>query len=222
MGESNRLDLTDVRPGADRVQSRDASYESGGAKGHEVAEYRVSVSKRVWVAFGILAVLVLAATVGMVLARGELSGVRDALRKAETRAGEAERKLQDALADKQVMMRELAVQGTLVEKSGQSEEKRAAAEKRAASLVSEVETLKAQLAKAKKSEGDSDKLRTELEAVKSELGVTLVKLAEAQAELQRLRSTSTQPYSQQPYSQELPYGPGPGPVNPQILTPPGR
>lgn len=218
MSDSSRLDLANVRPGAERGGGSDGTR---GPTGREVAEYRVSVSRRVWLVFGVLAILVLAASAGMVLARGELSGVQDALRKAELRAQEAERKLKDAIADKEVMMRELAVQGTLVEKSGKSEERRAAAEKRAAELEAEVESLKAQLAKAKKPDGDADRLRTELEAVKSELGVTLVRLAEAQAELQRLRSGAPRPY-RQPYSQELPYGPGPGPVNPQILGPPIR
>lgn len=217
MGDSNRLDLANVRPGDDR--RGDDRRGGGGASGAEVAEYRVSVSRRVWVGFAFLAALVLLACAGMVLARGELAGVREALKRAEARAAEADRKLREALADKQHLMSELAVQGSLAEKSMQGEERRAAAEKRAAALTAEVKELKGQLERARKGEGDADKLRTELEAVKSELGVTLVKLAEAQAELQRLRA-SREPYSQ-PYGQNLPYGPGPG-ANPQILAPPVR
>lgn len=221
MNDSRKLDLGDVRPGADRQgATRGGGGGNGNRTGREVEVYRVSVSRRVWVAFAILSVIVLLASIGMVMARGELSGVKVALQRAEARAAEADRKLQDALADKQTLMSELAVQGTLAEKSVQGEEKRAAAEKRSAALAAEVKELKGQLAQVRKGEGASDKLRTELEAVKAELGVTLVKLAEAQAELQRMRGVNqpfnnSQPFNNPPPGErDLPYGPGPQPYYP--------
>ncbi len=170
--------------------------------------YRASLSKRVWAGLAVLTGLLIFAGVGLIQARGELASAMTALRQTQAKAGETEVLLKSALADKQDIMKELAVQGTLIAQSSRDEEKARSelaalssgaetADKRAVALAAEVADLKARVAQAAKAKAVAEsalgKIRSEVTTLRAALAGTRVRLENSQAEVNRLRAKA-EPY----------------------------
>lgn len=172
------------------------------------AESRVSVSLRIWAALAILTALLIYTGIGMFQARGELEKTNAALRQAEGKAKEIDLVLkhtldqkEQALADKQLLMKELSAQGNRLAEFSQGEEKAKsalavaftsmeAADKRIAALTREVADLKKSLAAARKGRS---KLKAEVSVLKTDLGAMRTELENTQTELQQSRAAA-EPY----------------------------
>ena len=177
---------------------------------------QAALSKRIWVLLIVMAGLLIYASYGMITARGQLEGVTSALQKSQTRAKENELKLRDALAgkeqalaDKQEILKEISAQGQRIAQSTQGEEKARAAlaavstgaetaEKNIAARDREIADLKARLKRTRnamrKIEGSLIKLKTEIATLKTELKFARTTQESALAELERLR-VAAEPYS---------------------------
>ncbi|MHA1164901.1 MAG: hypothetical protein ACTSP0_04875 [Alphaproteobacteria bacterium] len=177
---------------------------------------QAALSKRIWVILTVLAGLLIYTGIGMITAQGQLDGVTSALQRAETRAKETGLKLIDALADKeqaladkQEILREISAQGQRIAESTQGEEKARAAlaavssgaetaEKNIAARDREIADLKARLARSRtalrKADGARSKLMAEVAALKAELRFARTTQENTLAELERLRAAA-EPYS---------------------------
>lgn len=164
----------------------------------------MAVSARIWIVLAVLAGLLVAAGTGLVISRGKLAKARDALGQAQTKMRETDLMLKNALADKELVIKELSAQGSLIAQTSRGEEKARSAlaalssdaqsaEKRIAALNSEVKTLKARLAKARKAAGAARRLKEDITALTLELEQTRGALDKTRSELDRLKA-ATEPY----------------------------
>lgn len=171
-------------------------------------EPRVSLSLLIWVILAILSGLLIITGFGMFQARGALEKTSAALMRAEGKAKETELALKhaldqkkQALADKRQVILELSKQGNRLAEFSQGAEKAKsalavaftgseAAEKRIAELTREVADLKKSLAAAR---GGRNKLKAEISALKTDLGILRMQLDNTEAELQRSRAAA-EPY----------------------------
>ena len=165
---------------------------------------RVAISNRIWVALGVLAMLFIFAGVGLFMARGELAGVKSALRQAEGRAKESELRLKDALDDKQQVIRELAAQGNRLAEFSREEEKARSAltavssdaeatQKLLADLKSRIAKSQRQVQALRKENAELATVKAEMAVLKGELNKARARLEQAETELQRLQSDA-EPY----------------------------
>jgi len=175
------------------------------------------LSKRIWAILIVMTGLLVFTGISMITAKGRLEGITSALQRAQTKAKDSEMKLIDALADKeqamadkQEILREVSAQGQRIAESTQGEEKARAAlaavstgaqtaEKNIAARDREIADLKQRLIrtrnKLRKSEGALNNLRTEIATVKTELRFLRTTQESAMAELKRLKAEA-EPYSQ--------------------------
>ena len=165
----------------------------------------VGVSRRIWVAFVLLGGLLVYTGFGMFTSRSEL-------RELQTRATEAELKLEAAVAankqaqaDKEQVIKELAEQGKRLAEFSRGEEQAksalAAASSGAEEAEKELAKLKAQLSKAQKqarsgrrAQAQLKKLKEEVLALQTALDGTRAELEAVQFELEKVRA---EPYSPQ-------------------------
>lgn len=188
--------------------------------------YRVSVSMRVWLALGVLVALLIYTSISMFLARSELNEAKASLAAAEAKVKENDLMLKNALADKEQVMKELAVQGSLIAQSSRGEEKARSelatltesaeeAQQRAAALAKQVKSLKAQLATARKRNAAVAGIREDSENMKTAIADLRARLQSALTEIERLRPLA------EPYGQTSPpVAPLPLPAEPVPAAPP--
>lgn len=169
-----------------------------------VEHYRVAVSARIWIVLAVLAGLLVASGTGLFISRAKLAKARANLAQAQLKIRESDLMLKNALADKELVMKELASQGSIIAQSSRGEEQARAklaaissdaesAEKRIAALTAEVKALKARLAKTRKAAGSVRQLKEDVTALTLELEQTRGALEQTRSELDRLRAT-TEPY----------------------------
>lgn len=178
---------------------------------------RAALSKRIWAILIVMIGLLIFTGISMITAKSQLEGITSALQHAQTKAKDSELKLMDALADKeqamadkQEILREISAQGQRIAESTQGEEKAKAAlavvssgaqtaEKNIAVRDREIADLKGRLTrthnKLRKAEGALNNLRTEIATVKTELRFMRTTQESAVAELERLKAEA-EPYSQ--------------------------
>jgi len=174
---------------------------------------RAALSKRIWVILSVLTGLLIYTGIGMVTARGQLDDVTSALQQAEARAKETGLKLTDALADKdqaladkQEILKEISAQGQRIAASSQAEEKARAAlatasfgaqtaEKNIAARDREIADLKTRLSQARTASRKAASLKAEVKTLKEALREARSVQDNTMAEVERLRAVA-EPYSQ--------------------------
>lgn len=156
----------------------------------------VGISRRIWVSFAVLTLLLFATAIGLFMAWGERSGLREALEQThlklkETRislehAREAEKQ---ALADKELLVKELSAQGTTLAEISRGEEQVKSQLEKVSSGQKSAEKIIANLKKKlEQAENDVTALTAQLEIARGEL--------EAVREEMRQLKRQTEPYSQ--------------------------
>jgi uncharacterized coiled-coil protein SlyX len=168
----------------------------------------VGVSKRIWFLFAVL-VLMLAGTGFLYFrAQGALDATRAALGEARAKTKELEIVLshaveakEQATADKELLVKELRVQGSELAEYSRGEEK-ARSEAAQASTGIEAAEKRSSSLEAKLAEAEKD-----ITALTAELEVTRAELKQAREQLEHLRATSA-PYATPPQepSSRAPYG----------------
>lgn len=153
---------------------------------------RVAISTRIWAAFGVLTLLLVVTGVGLFMTRGELAGVSSALRQAESRAKESAMRLNDALEDKQQVIKELSAQGNRLAEFSRGEEKAISAltavSTGAEATQKRLGELKARLAKSQRQVRALRRENAALGTVKAELVVLTGELEETRARLEQTRA----------------------------------
>lgn len=155
----------------------------------------VGVSRRIWIALAALIFVIGFTGFGMMRANNELDEARAALREARSQAKENSLALkhalaekEQALADKQHLVKELAAQGNRLAEFSRGEEKaKSKLELSAEQADRQLADLKARLAQA---ERNVTALTAELEMARDEM-------ENARAEMERLRA-ALEPYSNRP------------------------
>lgn len=189
-----------------RTRSRASARRQrlGDSPATDVEAYQVAVSTRIWVLLGLLGILLVIAAGGWLWAQNRLADAQTALREAQESVAKTELLLENALADKDHLIKELAAQGAIIAQSSRGEEKARVELEAAASeaqqagqqvgaLKAEIGRLKKRLTELRREGGDASRLRAELETLTAANQELRARLESALSEIERL--TAAQPYS---------------------------
>ncbi len=191
------------------MKSRPATASAQHGAGHGLDEVsRVAISYRVWAALGVLTLLLGITSVGLLMARSELGGVKTALQQAETSAKESQLRLRDALDDKQQVIKELSAQGNRLAEFSRDEEKARSAltvvstgaeatQKHVADLKARLAKSRAQVRALRKENASLGTVKAEMAVLTGELDEMRTRLEQSEAKLNQLRSAA-EPYSAAP------------------------
>ena len=179
-----------------KLTESSAIPDPGQGVGEGVNEVsRVAISTRVWAVLGILTILLVSTGVGLIKARGKIKDLRSALQQAQFKAEEAEVQIKNALADKNLMIKELSAQGNRLTEFSLSEEQ---ARSELTSVSTGVETSEKRLADLKsrlaKSQRRLRALRRKNAALARVLNETRAKQKKTQTEMERYRALA-EPYN---------------------------
>lgn len=175
----------------------------------------IGVSRRIWIAFVVLIALLGYTGVSMFMARSELRELRSYARVTKLKLEHVRAEKDQALADKQQIIKELSEQGNRLAEFSRGEEQAKSALAAASSGAEEAEKLlsdlKARLTKAEKlarsasgAQAELKKLKEEVLALQTALDGTRAELEATQAELEKARAAA-EPYSS---NAQQPGGPG--------------
>jgi len=156
---------------------------------------RVAISTRVWAVLGILTILLVATGVGLIKARGKIKNLKSALQLAQFRVEETDVQIKNALADKNLMIKELSAQGDRLTEFSLSEEQ---ARSELTSVTTGVETSEMRLTDLKsrlaKSQRRLRALRRKNAVLTRVLNETRARQKKTQTEMERYRALA-EPYN---------------------------
>jgi predicted RNase H-like nuclease (RuvC/YqgF family) len=148
-----------------------------------------------------MAVLLTFTGVTLIMTRSEVGDVKAALQRAESQVKETDLRLQDALNDKQQVIKELGAQGNRLAEFSRDEEKARSAltavSTGAEATQKSLAKLRAQLRALRKENAELRTLKAEMVLLTGELDETRLRLEQAEAKLQQLRAAA-EPYSAGP------------------------
>lgn len=179
-----------------KLTETSAMQEPGEGVGEEINKVsRVAISTRVWAVLGILTILLVATGVGLIKVRGKNRDLRSALQQAQFKVEEAEVQIENALADKNLMIKELSAQGDRLTEFSLSEEQ---ARSELTSVTTGVETSEKRLAELKsrlaKSQRRLRALRRKNAVLTRILNETRARQKKTQTEMERYRALA-EPYN---------------------------
>ena len=149
---------------------------------------RVAISVRVWAVLGILTILLVGTGVGLIKDRGKIKDLKSALQQTQFRVEEADVRIKNALADKNLMIKELSAQGDRLTEFSLSEEQ---ARSELTSVSTGVETSEKRLAKSQRR---LRALRRKNAVLTRVLNETRAKQKKTQTEMERYRALA-EPYN---------------------------
>lgn len=175
------------------LSARQASRRGSGANvsgGADTDLRVVGVSRRIWALFGVLVLLACGVAFAFFRAQGALDSSRDALKQARDELAElrvtlkhANEAKENAMADKELLVKELSAQGDkLAEFSRGEEQAKTEAERASSGVKSAKQQVKTLTARLEQAQRDVTALQAELEVTRTELRQALDQIARLKRE----------------------------------------